>query len=457
MRLLPAFHRYRAACLAGPLLSAAALATAQTVPDSTRLSYGEEVQTAPAAVPARVQADERSILKLGLNNFTFEASSLDNPANYYSRYGVHLAYERKLASPAWSVLGELSPAVTNSRSVAGEEIRTRFALRTQVAGRYYYNLARRLRLGRSTGSFSANYLTATLGAGVGRQARESALYQIAPNGRLLHPDAALAYGLQRRLGRHGFIDANVGISTLFGPRDTYFSVEPHLSLRVGLVLGDAPAASVASLRPVVDSDDAQRPKAYVGVQLGSYNYQLHHSDIPYPAGSYGQAGNGTYSREIKSPYYYVGYYLRPRLAVQVGVQEQLSVISSSSELNGVLVNASTTREQELAVPVLLRFTLTRPFLRRVQFDALGGLAVVRSAVRYQEQRLGGQPASFDFERKTVDAYAVLGFEAAYGIGRRRRVQATADLLFTNNLGRNPSVAKTVEVGSGIGLRYRFGY
>jgi hypothetical protein len=198
-----------------------------------------------------VQVQERHLWKLGLNNLFFlpanwsrEISAVPSGSRY-GRYGLHLAYERKLASPAWSVLAEISPYLLDyvpdgEASGAGPAL----CARAQVAGRYYYNLGRRLRLGKSTGTFAGNYFSVALGGGFGQRAHETAFLFYDQSGPFARFDAALLYGLQRRLGRHGFADFNLGIPLAFSPgasTSTYYigASGPTLAvnLRLGLCLG----------------------------------------------------------------------------------------------------------------------------------------------------------------------------------------------------------------------------
>ncbi|GAB2957304.1 hypothetical protein GCM10027048_24760 [Hymenobacter coalescens] len=234
--------------LLGCLLSTAAAAQTPTAPapaDTARLSYGEETMPEPLGPPvngqpqgaysklARLQIEEQELFKLGLNNFSL--------GGYESRYGVHLAYERKVAT-AWSVLGEISPDVFRYRlGPTDEETHTKLAARLQVAGRYYYNLNQRIRKGKSASNFSANYLSLGVGAGLGRYSTLSPYFTYGEAGKAVRAVAALHYGLQRRLGRYGFVDFNVGIPFLLTPdettQDNTISLRIDMNLRIGLALG----------------------------------------------------------------------------------------------------------------------------------------------------------------------------------------------------------------------------
>jgi len=239
--------------LTGLLLSLPGLhpALAQTRPDSVSTHYEEEVAPAPLPAPVApsLQVQEQHLWKLGLNNLFFlpanwsrEISAVPS-GRRYGRYGLHLAYERKLSSP-WSVMAEISPYLLDYVAAGEPDIGPVLCARAQVAGRYYYNLRRRLRLGKSTGTFAGNYFSVALGGGFGQRAHETAFLFYRQSGPFARFDAALLYGLQRRLGRHGFADFNVGIPLALSSgasTSVYYPgvLAPTLAinLRVGLCLG----------------------------------------------------------------------------------------------------------------------------------------------------------------------------------------------------------------------------
>lgn len=228
------------------------LAAQTTRPDSTTIRYEEEVLPTPAAAPSaalRPQVQERHLWKLGLNNLLFlpangarEFTNVSRAVRY-GRYGLHLAYERKLAAP-WAVLAELSPYLLDYAPAGAAAPGVVLCAKAQVAGRYYYNLARRLRLGKPAGNFSGNYFAVALGGGFGRPAHETAFFYYADSGPFARADGALLYGLQRRLGRYGFADFNAGIPFAFSRGAATSTFYPNFSgptlavnLRIGLCLG----------------------------------------------------------------------------------------------------------------------------------------------------------------------------------------------------------------------------
>lgn len=224
-------------------LSLPRLAAAQTAPDTTRVRYSEETVTAPDSsrntaleqtysALTRLQIEERVLWKIGLNNYTSD-NNFDTGRRYY-RYGLYLIYERKLRDDI-SVMAELSPDFTRYRRVEGLAFRHGFSVRSQVAGRYYYNLNQRIRKGKNASNFSANYLSVALGNGFGRSSHETTYYFYTFSKPFVRADLSVFYGLQRRLGQYGFVDFNVGFSTRLAPRVYDFS--PSGSFRIGLALG----------------------------------------------------------------------------------------------------------------------------------------------------------------------------------------------------------------------------
>ncbi|WP_019948692.1 hypothetical protein [Hymenobacter aerophilus] len=442
--------------------------TAQTTPaDTTRISYEEEVQplapSAEDAAPLRLQHETNQQWKLGLNNFLLGSPS---PNYFYNRIGVHIAYERKLNS-ALAVQAELSPAVVRYRQDDGQLNRA-LGARVQLMGRYYHNLERRIRKGKGQGSFSGNYIALALGSKLGRHTYETPFYFLSPNanGRGSAADVALLYGWQRRLGRRGFVDANVGLTKLLSPIESEIGLSG--SLRVGLLLGTPAELPQPSTQLTADDNAQLRQRFYVGTQLGSYNYQVRFSgNDPYaarpgslPSVYLGNLGVGSYSVEVKTPYYYAGYQVRPRLALQLGYQGQARTYNSSGVyFSGGLYagKESKTYEQTLAFPVLARYSLTRQYLKRLQFDVVGGAALVYARVRNQETRYDKSEVieQYAFGRHTTGTHLTGGLDASYGIGRRRKLQLTAEYVLIQSL-QSASSQRPINAGVSFGLRYRFG-
>ena len=107
-------------------------------------------------------------------------------------------------------MAELSPSVLHYDDARNGGWHTSFIVNSQLAARYYYNLRRRIRKGKSANNFSTNYLSLALGSSVGRQSTETP-FNYYNAGAAVRLDGALLYGLQRRLGRYGFVDFSFGV------------------------------------------------------------------------------------------------------------------------------------------------------------------------------------------------------------------------------------------------------
>ena len=481
-------YALRAATLAALLLGLAGRAAAQTTPaDTTHLRYAEELVPAAALLP--VPRQERDQWKLGLNNFIINGKSFSQTKDlpgYYTRYGLHLAYEHRLGR-AWSGQVELSPAVIHYRpeGVSGP-VKASAQLRAQVAGRYYHNLERRLRRGHRTAGFSANYFALALGLGLSSGPSETP-FHLLTEGTGPATDAALLYGLQRRLGRYGFVDLNVGVSgALRAGRVQNFG--PVTSLRVGLALPTIARTAPQEAPP--DEVNTLLPRFFMGAQFGDSRYHTHYSrQNPYPD-SYAQftpgyekyvtyyqhrgelnenaAGQHEYDNG-RTYQLYGGYYFLPRLAVQLGVQygatTRLAYVGITRIVgpggNQNYLQNRQLRESILAVPVQVRYALTRSFQRRLQVEIVGGFTPVWSAVHFQEFETAGYDITnqvrFEFERRALGLTASLGGSLGYSLDPRRRLQATVDYGVQQDLHNVFSMPERRPTYIKVGLRYRFGY
>ncbi|UOR04638.1 hypothetical protein MUN82_17020 [Hymenobacter aerilatus] len=483
-----------AALLVRPVFEAAAQ---QPAPDTTRLRYSEEIATPPPAnAPLQVPKEQRSLWKLGLNNFMAYHHVFEEGTRY-TRYGLHVAYEHKLHDPAWSVLGEVSPALGSYRPNATAESQRRLDLRLQATGRYYYNLERRLLQGKNVSNFSANYLALAVGAGVGKGARETPYFLYRNDEqRFVTTDVALLYGLQRRLGHRGFVDANMGVAMLLVDKP---KVGISGSVRIGLALGPQPV-SYSKPRSKASEVATLRPRFYAGAEIGGNFYRVRYSKkTPYPTTvikttptetqtttyptTY-RDGYGVYAQYVSAgpiPYMYAGYYVAPRWAVQLGFQygetfndEPVGTVFATPS-DTISVPNQRVKERGFALPVLVRYSLTPDFLRRLQFDALGGIIPVWSSVTFREYAIVNRQVTsqetFGFRRQAFGVHAALGLDASYAFGRRRRVQAVTEIMLNKDLRtgfrtsqedlqpNSPYLQSGSFLAGGFtfGLRYRFGY
>jgi hypothetical protein len=484
---------YPLSALAVGLLLATSPAVAQTTPaDTTQLHMDQEQVPAAGLPPVPRQA--RGQWKLGLNNFIIngtEFSQTKDVPGYYTRYGLHLAYERWLGR-AWAGQLELSPALVHYRAegVAGPPAASA-QLRAQLAGRYYYNLERRLRRGHRTVGFSANYFALALGLGLSQGPSETP-FHLLTDGTGPATDAALLYGVQRRLGRFGFVDATMGVSGLLHAGQ-WQSFGPVIGLRVGLALPTIAGAAPQEAVPTEVS--TLLPRFFVGVQLGDARYFGHYSRAnPYPAnrhefvngyekqtdfpntgsgGTNSDAGPHTYEND-RTLYLYGGYYLTPRLALQLGLQAGTESNRQYSFPSAIypaqvryqgggwrILDTNQLDESLVAVPVQVRYALTRSFRRRLQLEVVGGAAVVHTELHFREYGTRGFDVTGavvnEFRRESWGVSANLGGALGYGLGRRRRVQATLEVGGLCDLQEVFSTAAARQTYTKVGLRYRFGY
>lgn len=128
-----------------------------------------------------------------------------------------------------------------------------------------------------------------------------------------------------------------------------------------------------------------RPRFYVGLSAAS-------SSVKSPDGF---TGTPTLPNTRNSlpllPQLTAGWQLAPRLALQLGVRyaqqhdtynfEQQRV--DATERPYLAPGYFAFQLRSVAVPVLLRYTLTRDAARRLQVDALGGVTLLRRDTRYR--------------------------------------------------------------------------
>jgi hypothetical protein len=135
--------------------------------------------------------------------------------------GLDVSYERKIA-PKWSLnvssITSFQVPAKNSYILDGSGWASNrytwnsvdFAQNFSLQVRYYYNLEKRKRLGKST-HFSGNYFAFETSAGYNRYNKSVAIYFPNASGNNFMYSAGILFGIQRKIGKRVYFDFNVGI------------------------------------------------------------------------------------------------------------------------------------------------------------------------------------------------------------------------------------------------------
>ena len=151
----------------------------------------------------RAQEEKTQLIKINLLKFILKEHYL-------------IAYERKI-KPLWSF--EIGAGYSRENlNITGD---SRENINISGGIRYYYNMNQRILKGKSANNFSANYISVELKDNFG-------IYNNTDN---YSSDLYLLYGLQRRLGKYGFIDFHVGSG--FNLLDGSRVLALHLALGLG--------------------------------------------------------------------------------------------------------------------------------------------------------------------------------------------------------------------------------
>ena len=167
----------------------------------------------------RATVEEKFMLKAGLSGLGY--------GGFYGLFLEHaFAFEKKINVP-FSVLAQYRHGMNgwdNSH------------LGLDVGVRYYYSLPRRIRKGKSANNLSANYFSVQL------DNTWSGGNTYVPRGQFASVETwtrrsshvSLLYGIQRRLGKHGYIDFNIGgayqPNQWFGDNRRRFSLDANFSI-----------------------------------------------------------------------------------------------------------------------------------------------------------------------------------------------------------------------------------
>ena len=238
-----------------------------------------------------------------------------------------------------------------------------------------------------------------------------------------------------------------------------------LSLALGgLLFLTAAAPALAQ----TTADAPAPPRYYVGLAAYTSFYQ----PIGHPAPGYTAA---IQSSSFRLPVQLTaGYYLSPRVAVQVGLAystgtTQYGLTSVYSSPTPGAPSPYTTIEghsiqTQLATSVLGRYTLTANPAHRLQVDALGGFTLEHSIRSNQGTFIDGSQGAavsnnYDYTSTRNTLLLTGGVGARYRLSRRFGLTydftVNKVLNNTNDYGGS-NIGNTLTTSHALGLRYQFG-
>jgi hypothetical protein len=164
----------------------------------------------------RANEEKKQLIKIDLIGpvlYLFSLGERNDSTKKHINNMLRLSFERKI-TPAWSYIVGTTLQADNRR------IRD-VGLHGGV--RYYYNLNRRILKGKSANNFSANYLS-TFVQGRTRPRRNEQDLSI-----------HLVYGIQRRITRWGYVEADVGVAkSIIKYPDRKAGLEFRASIQLGI-------------------------------------------------------------------------------------------------------------------------------------------------------------------------------------------------------------------------------
>ena len=197
------------------------------------------------------------------------------------------------------------------------------------------------------------------------------------------------------------------------------------------------------------------PRYYVGLAAYSSAYQ--------------SLGGGVY-RTTRLPFQVsVGYQVRPRLAVQLGVAYSSSSYDNSGSgryfpspgpVGGVYQDYSFRgADRSASLALLARYTLTRHLGQRVQVDALGGVTVEASRYTLTNAYSDSSqvPVTHRYEGRGTDWGVLLTAGPSVRCRLSPHFDALLDFTLNYDLNRGNSPGSSLLTGAtALGMRYRFG-
>lgn len=219
----------------------------------------------------------------------------------------------------------------------------------------------------------------------------------------------------------------------------------------------------STLKPVTSQaqnkqpSDANRSPYFVGLQTANNRYE-----VLYRRSSPGEA-------LITTPLITAGFYILPRLAVQLGYG-YLHDISEDPGASGITLsgqritlNRHGQESRQQAFPLLARYSLSNRSRSRLRADALAGLTMVTSRFTFHNEHLLDGQVTF---QESINDHATQ-FYCTVGMGLRfvisHHFEASGDLTWSKNLETAPEYVHREVTGNGwgitravnLGLRYRF--
>lgn len=217
-------------------------------------------------------------------------------------------------------------------------------------------------------------------------------------------------------------------------------------LLAGLLLG-APCAGLAQTFP----------HYYLGLAAYSSDYQ---------------GLGGSYNQGVRVPVQaVVGYQLRPRLAVQLGVAYSSATASyfgiskyytgsaAAASPYAYFIDQGQTTRRNTSVALLARYTLTRQPAHRFQVDALGGFTLELQRLDFSSTRTDIDSTSTHFAMtQTQEQSRRTDLLLTAGISPRLRFGRHLEALLDVTINKALTLRTTGLSGAAaLGLRYRFGY
>jgi hypothetical protein len=204
-----------------------------------------------------------------------------------------------------------------------------------------------------------------------------------------------------------------------------------------------------------DNPSVAAPKFYGGLALYSGSY---HSLGRSKALS---SSTSTYQLPVQAT---LGYWVRPRLAVQLGVvysgrkNSYASTDTYTDANSNTILFTSNGRStlRHYTASLQARYTLTRKSNHRFQVDAVGGVAYdhqyYRGVGSEEYTNVSKGTSTFDYHDDTFpyhETFVIIGPSFRYRFGQR--LDVVYDLLLNQPLNRQSNSGSMA-----LGLRYRFG-